>query len=138
MIFDNGVEIRNHRYDPIISEDFDFIEKLISKPPSLNISFLEAWILRNLQSQHNWSVLGLVCLHPHRCQTDCNSTIIDIFIIRVILKGRFLLGRKEIILLRVVEEPALGSRGLTRRTFPFGSDGMVKDETAAGKEATCA
>ncbi|GFW50096.1 hypothetical protein TNCV_1229211 [Trichonephila clavipes] len=50
----------------------------------------------------------------------------------------FLLSRKEVILLRVVEEPALGSRGLTRRTCSLGGGGMVKEETAAGEEATCA
>ncbi|GFR11366.1 hypothetical protein TNCT_713971 [Trichonephila clavata] len=35
-------------------------------------------------------------------------------------------------------ESALDSRGLTRRTFSLGGGGMVKVETSAGKEATCA
>ncbi|GFR09013.1 hypothetical protein TNCT_18361 [Trichonephila clavata] len=61
-----------------------------------------------------------------------------IFLIRVIQKGRFLLSRKEVILLRVVEESTLDSRGLTRRTFSLGGGGMVKVEITAGKEATCA
>ncbi|GFY12296.1 hypothetical protein TNCV_283991 [Trichonephila clavipes] len=51
---------------------------------------------------------------------------------RKLRTGRFLLSRKEVILLRVVEEPALGSRGLTRRTFSLGGGEMVKKETAAG------
>ncbi|GFW95745.1 hypothetical protein TNCV_19761 [Trichonephila clavipes] len=58
--------------------------------------------------------------------------------IEKLAKVGILLSRKEVILLRVVEEPALGSRGLTRRTVSLGGGGMEKEETAAGEEATCA
>ncbi|GFU65317.1 hypothetical protein TNCV_315261 [Trichonephila clavipes] len=46
-----------------------------------------------------------------------------------IAKMQIVGDRKEVILLRVVEEPVLGSRGLTRKTFSLGGGGMVKEET---------
>ncbi|GFR17866.1 hypothetical protein TNCT_69301 [Trichonephila clavata] len=52
-----------------------------------------------------------------------------IFLIRLIAMGRFLLNKKEVILLRVLEKSVQGSRGLTRRTFTLGGGGMLKEET---------
>ncbi|GFX45674.1 hypothetical protein TNCV_1422581 [Trichonephila clavipes] len=145
-------------------EDFDFIEKLTSKPPSLNISFFRsnALVMESLlydESTPNNINCGLrrtgldieklaksALLESSWLSLLTSSSVVKqiaippllIFLILVILKGRFLLSRKEVILLREVEEPALGSRGLTRRTFSLGGGGMVKEETAAVEEATCA
>ncbi|GFS73832.1 hypothetical protein TNCV_1458631 [Trichonephila clavipes] len=145
-------------------EDFDFIEKLTSKPPSLNKSFFKSNALVMESLLYDESTPNNINCGLRRTGLDieklAKSALLEsswlswltsfvggqreieipplIFLILVILKGRFLLSRKEVILLRVVEEPALGSRGLTRRTFSLGGGGMVKEETAAGEEATCA
>ncbi|GFW31220.1 hypothetical protein TNCV_2578011 [Trichonephila clavipes] len=141
-------------------EDFDFIEKLTSKPPSLNISFFRSNVLVMESLLYDESTPNNINCGLRRIGLDieklAKSSILEsswlslltsssvvkqiaipsllIFLILVILKGRFLLSRKEIILLRVEGEPALSFRGLTKRTFSLGGGGMVKKKTAAGKK----
>ncbi|GFU16110.1 hypothetical protein TNCV_3452081 [Trichonephila clavipes] len=101
--------------------------KLTSKPPSLKISFFRSNALVMESLLYDEST-------PNNINCGLRRTGLDI---EKLAKVDFLLSRKEVILLRVVEEPALGSRGLTRRTCSLGGGGVV-EEAAAGEEATCA